>query len=101
MQKIFLLLFLFFMLLLAFQSCKQKNSGPSKELITQMQLKRGDVISCGTTAQQFGSVVFETSCNETINEDFNLGVKLLHYNFTFNYTLAIAKASLLINLSLQ
>lgn len=66
------------MLLLAFQSCKQKNSGPSKELISQMQLKRGDVISCGTTAQQFGSVVFETSCNETINEDFNLGVKLLH-----------------------
>ena len=78
MQKIFLLLFLFFMLLLTIQSCKQKNSGPSKELINQLQLKQGDVISCGTTAQQFGSVVFETSCNETINEDFNLGVKLLH-----------------------
>ncbi|HEX5153273.1 MAG TPA: tetratricopeptide repeat protein [Parafilimonas sp.] len=78
MQKIFLPSVIFFISLLVIQSCKQKNSDPSKEMINQLQLKKGDVISCGTTAQQFGSLIFETSCNEAAKEDFNLGVELLH-----------------------
>lgn len=59
-------------------SCKQKDSAPSKELISEMKLKRGQVIYCGADDKQFGSVQFETSCSGKVKEDFNLAIKLLH-----------------------
>jgi hypothetical protein len=59
-------------------SCKRKNSGPSKELIDQIDLKRGDIISCGPPDNQFGSVDFEMTCNEKAKKDFNLAIELLH-----------------------
>ena len=59
-------------------SCKAKNAVPSKEMIKEIHLKRGDVISCGPTEQQFGTVDFEFSGSEKIKEDFNLAIKLLH-----------------------
>ena len=40
-------------------SCRSRNSVPSKELIDQIKLKRGTVISCGPPDQQFGTVEFE------------------------------------------
>ncbi|MEO6230997.1 MAG: hypothetical protein ABJB11_03585 [Ferruginibacter sp.] len=54
------------------------DSTPTKESIAQIELKRGDVISCGTTNEQFGSVNFETTCNEGSKKDFNLAIELLH-----------------------
>lgn len=57
-------------------SCKEKNQGPSPELIKGMMLKRGEIISCSPADKKFGEVQFETSCRQ--KQLFNLGVKLLH-----------------------
>ena len=59
-------------------SCNGNNSAPSKELINQINLKRGNVISCGAPDKQFGSVDFEMTCNEKSKKDFNLAIELLH-----------------------
>lgn len=59
-------------------SCNGNNSVPSKELINQIDLKRGNVISCGSPDKQFGSVDFEMTCNEKAKKDFNLAIELLH-----------------------
>ena len=59
-------------------SCNGNNSVPSKELINQINLKRGNIISCGPPAAQFGSVDFEMTCNEKAKKDFNLAIELLH-----------------------
>ena len=59
-------------------SCKEKNTAPSKDLINQLNLKRGKVISCGAGDQQFGSVNFEITCDEKTKKDFNLAIELLH-----------------------
>ena len=59
-------------------SCNGSNSAPSKELINQINLKRGNVISCGAPDKQFGSVDFEMTCNEKAKKDFNLAIELLH-----------------------
>jgi tetratricopeptide (TPR) repeat protein len=76
MNKIFLSTI--FILLILHQSCKQKNSSPSKELIDEINLKRGQVISCGPLNNQFGSAAFLTTCSQKVKEDFDLAVKLLH-----------------------
>lgn len=69
----------FFTLLLAILiSCNGKNTGPSKGLINDIHLKRGDVISCGPPDQQFGTVDFEMTCDEKTKKDFNLAIELLH-----------------------
>lgn len=59
-------------------SCNNKNAAPSKDTITALNLKRGDVISCGITDAQFGTADFETTCNEKAKKDFNLAIELLH-----------------------
>ena len=78
MKKMFLLSPFFLISLLATESCKQKTAGPSNALIKGMDLKRGQVVSCGPADQQFGSVEFQTACSEKVKEDFNFAVKLLH-----------------------
>ncbi|MEO6850203.1 MAG: hypothetical protein ABI203_07190, partial [Mucilaginibacter sp.] len=59
-------------------SCKQKTSVPSREVISEIQLKRGPITVCCTAGKQFGSVEFEISGSERIKSDFNLAVELLH-----------------------
>ncbi len=68
----------FILLLLIPVSCREKNAGPSKEIINEINLKRGELISCGPPDKEFGSVEFETSCSGKIKEDFNLAIALLH-----------------------
>ena len=68
---------IFILLSVILFSCKEKNAVPSKEMIKEIHLKRGDVIYCGPT-EQFGTVDFEISGSEKIKEDFNLAIKLLH-----------------------
>jgi tetratricopeptide (TPR) repeat protein len=73
------LLQLFYILsMAALISCNGNNSIPSKELIKQIDLKRGNVISCGSTDKQLGSVDFDMTCNEKAKKDFNLAIELLH-----------------------
>ena len=59
-------------------SCATKNSTPSKELISQINLKRGELISCGVSNTKFGTLEFEMSCSAEEKKDFNLAVELLH-----------------------
>src|SRR5438045_1076385 len=58
-------------------SCKSKNQVPSQNIIDQLNLKRGDVISCGSH-NQFGTVDFEMTCDNRSKKDFNLAIALLH-----------------------
>lgn len=68
----------FIFISLIFISCQQKNTGPSKATIEAINLKRGDVISCGPGDKQFGTVAFEFTGSEKIKNDFNFAIKLLH-----------------------
>jgi tetratricopeptide (TPR) repeat protein len=72
------LLSLFPALIFLFTFCKQKSSNISKDAINEINLKRGEIISCGPTDQQFGTASFEVTCDEKNRKDFNLAVELLH-----------------------
>jgi hypothetical protein len=67
-----------FLLLIVLQSCKERNAGTSNGFINELNLKRGEVISCGAQDKQFGMMEFEASLNENVKDDFTLAVKLLH-----------------------
>lgn len=66
-------------LLLVVAGCQSnsKSTTPQLAAINDIDLKRGDVISCGPPINQFGSVSFDISCN-AVKEDFNFGMMLLH-----------------------
>ena len=68
----------FILLSIVLISCDSKNSVPSKDAINAINLKRGEVISCGPPDKQFGSVKFEISCSDKVKNDFDLGIELLH-----------------------
>jgi tetratricopeptide (TPR) repeat protein len=59
-------------------ACNENPSVPSKELIGDLQLKSGKVISCGPPGKEFGTVNFEMSCSKKVQNDFNVAVELLH-----------------------
>ncbi|HEX8314674.1 MAG TPA: hypothetical protein VF609_06770 [Flavisolibacter sp.] len=63
---------------LLFASCGAKNDTPPQILIKDMNLKRGELISCGPTDKQFGLLAFEITGKEEVKEDFRLALKLLH-----------------------
>jgi tetratricopeptide (TPR) repeat protein len=70
--------FFYFLALAILVSCNSKQPGPSKELISQINLKRGNIISCGAGDKQFGSVDFDITCSQQSKADFNLAIELLH-----------------------
>lgn len=57
--------------------CRDKTGSPTKEMISQINLKRGEIISCGPPGKQFGHVDFKISCKE-VKRDFDLAMELLH-----------------------
>jgi tetratricopeptide (TPR) repeat protein len=59
-------------------SCRIKNKSISPEDIRAMNLKRGDVVQCGSPDKHFGSIRFDVSCSDKVRDDFNLAVALLH-----------------------
>lgn len=65
-------------LTLTIVSCGEKNSGPSKETISEINLKRGELVLCGAPGKRFGTVAFEISSTKKVKEDFNLAIALLH-----------------------
>ncbi len=69
---------LYILLTLILLSCQEKNTVPSKQMINEMDLKRGEIITCGPDDKKFGTVAFEFSGTEKVKEDFNLALKLLH-----------------------
>ena len=64
--------------IVSIMSCHNKDVLPSKELIKQLHLKRGDIISCGLPDGKFGVVDFDMDCDEKARKDFNLSIELLH-----------------------
>ncbi len=58
--------------------CKEKSGTLATNKATGLNLKRGEIISCGPPDKQFGKLEFKISQTGSIAEQFNLGVKLLH-----------------------
>ena len=63
---------------MAISSCHEKQRIPSKEMISALNLKTGDYISCAPADEQLGTVTFPVSGSGKAGDDFNLGIKLLH-----------------------
>src|SRR5690242_15872917 len=59
-------------------SCRPKSAAPSREVLNQINLKRGPVLTCRSIDRKLGEVDFETSCGPQTKADFNLALKLLH-----------------------
>lgn len=59
-------------------SCAGDHSAPSREVLDQLQLKRGQVILCGTPDKEFGIVNFGIAGSQQVRNDFNTAVELLH-----------------------
>src|SRR5215467_7171678 len=69
---------LIFLLPILAAACNEKSKAPSRELISQLHLKTGDVISCGAPDKEFGTVVFPISSDKRVQENFNVALELLH-----------------------
>src|SRR4249919_1533086 len=69
---------LFLVAAFAILGCNQNSNKPSKEVIDQLDLKSGQVISCGPPEKEFGLVDFDMTCNQNVKSDFNAAVELLH-----------------------
>ncbi|WP_276503544.1 hypothetical protein [Terrimonas pollutisoli] len=77
MKKTKLPLLLFF-ILIGLSSCKGKNAAVATQAISELDLKRGDVVVCGPADKQFGTVEFSTSCSPKTKKDFDMAIALLH-----------------------
>jgi hypothetical protein len=69
---------LFLLAAFSFLACNQNSNTPSKEIIDELDLKSGQVISCGPPEKEFGLVDFDMTCNQNVKDDFNAAVELLH-----------------------
>ena len=78
MSSYFLCRLLFFLPFGVLLACNGNHSKPSKELISALQLKSGQIISCGPPDKEFGLVNFEITGNKEVKNDFNVAMELLH-----------------------
>jgi tetratricopeptide (TPR) repeat protein len=67
----------FFIFLFA-GNCKTKDRAVDSTDIQALNLKRGELVSCGPADKNYGSVVFSNSCSGKESNNFNLAVALLH-----------------------
>lgn len=51
---------------------------PTESDIASLNLKRGNIVSCGPGDTAFGSVGFITTCPDRVKAEFDMGVALLH-----------------------
>lgn len=66
-----------FMMFLLLSSCGDIKA-PSQKAITDLNLLRGEVTTCGSPDRKLGSVNFDLSCGASVEEDFDLALALLH-----------------------
>lgn len=71
-------IFLSILLIVGISSCKNNSFTPSPSAVQQLNLKKGNVISCGAPDAQFGLANFEVTGSEITKKDFNLAIELLH-----------------------
>lgn len=72
-----------FLLLPILYSCKDNTATRFAE-INSLDLKRGEIVSCGPQeGELFGSVSFTASVPDSLKKDFNIAIALLH-SFEYN-----------------
>jgi effector-binding domain-containing protein len=59
-------------------ACTGKNNIPAVDTISGINLKRGEIISCGPPDKEFGDVKFQTSCDKEVEKEVDLAMALLH-----------------------
>ncbi|WP_188548263.1 tetratricopeptide repeat protein [Hymenobacter qilianensis] len=59
-------------------SCQEKKAAPSRQALNKLNLRSGQLITCGPPNQQLGSLTFPIACRTETQDDFALGLKLLH-----------------------
>ena len=60
-------------------SCKSKSNNVTQTVAdNKLELKRGDLIVCGPSSKEFGTVDFSISCIRSAQKDFNMGIAMLH-----------------------
>jgi tetratricopeptide (TPR) repeat protein len=65
-------------------SCQNETGTPRFADIASLDLKRGEVVSCGPQdGEMFGSVSFTASVPDSLKKDFNMAIALLH-SFEYN-----------------
>lgn len=62
----------------ALAACKNNSQFSASELAASLELKRGSIISCGPADAQFGSLQFQITGSPRTQEQFTMGVKMLH-----------------------
>jgi tetratricopeptide (TPR) repeat protein len=66
-------------LFLSLFSCKDKTNATQIADINSLDLKKGELISCGPLdGEIFGSVSFTASVPDSLKKDFNIAIALLH-----------------------
>jgi tetratricopeptide (TPR) repeat protein len=66
-------------LFLSLFSCKDKTNATQIADINSLDLKKGEIISCGPLdGEIFGSVSFTASVPDSLKKDFNIAIALLH-----------------------
>ncbi|HEX3769105.1 MAG TPA: hypothetical protein VHT72_12055 [Puia sp.] len=70
--------FSFMLFAIFITSCNNNHSSPSVESIKQLNLKSGNVISCGAPDAQFGTANFNVTGSEKVKKEFDLAIELLH-----------------------
>ena len=70
---------LVFIVLSSFLSCRSNNSKVDDTSRSLIDLKRGEIVSCGPQdGEMFGTVSFSASVPASLQKDFNIAIALLH-----------------------
>lgn len=59
-------------------SSQERKAAPSRKELSELNLRAGQLITCGPPNQQLGSVDFAIACRAETQDNFALGLKLLH-----------------------
>jgi tetratricopeptide (TPR) repeat protein len=59
-------------------SCNTAAKSPSSETIEALNLRKGEMIRCGPSEGNFGSVDFLVTASDAVKKDFNTAVAMLH-----------------------
>jgi len=69
----------FYLSLLIFFSCKSKIKPDNFSNVSSLDLKRGEIVSCGPQdGETFGVVSFTATVPDNLKKDFNIAIALLH-----------------------
>ncbi|HEU5289913.1 MAG TPA: hypothetical protein VFU05_04665 [Cyclobacteriaceae bacterium] len=59
-------------------ACNSGNKNQELKEVDELQLKQGEIVSCGSQDKEFGVVNFTMACNDQMKGNFNIALELLH-----------------------